>query len=109
MCDVPVEQARTAVRSASRSLSRLLENDPDASGVLEHLDDRPPVDTSSVDHLVRWKQHEFLRIAARDLLALDGFERVVALISAMAADVLDAAMQLAGGDGLTVIGMGKLG
>lgn len=110
MSDAPVvEHARTVVRNASRSLGRLLDSDPAAGDVLERLDDRAPVDASSVDGLVRWKQHEFLRIAARDLLGLDDFERVVAAISLLATDVLDSAVRLAGGDGLAVIGMGKLG
>ena len=95
--------------TASRSLSRVLDSDPDAIGVLEHLERRTPVDTSSVDGLVRWKRHEFLRIAARDLLGIDTFELVAAALAAMAADVLDAAVGLADADGLAVIGMGKLG
>ncbi|MEY2434692.1 MAG: [glutamine synthetase] adenylyltransferase / [glutamine synthetase]-adenylyl-L-tyrosine [Acidimicrobiaceae bacterium] len=104
-----VEGAESVVRNASRSLGRLLDSDPDAVAVLEHLDDRPPVDTSSVDALARWKRHEFLRIAARDLLRIDGLEVVAAALSTMAGDALDAAVGLAGGEGLAVIGMGKLG
>jgi glutamate-ammonia-ligase adenylyltransferase len=104
-----VDDAESVVRNASRSLGRLLDTDPDARAVLEHLDHRPPVDTSSADGLVRWKRHEFLRIAARDLLRVDEFEAVAAALAAMAADVLDTAVALAGGDGLAVIGMGKLG
>ena len=110
MSDAPaVEDVAIVVRNASRSLARLLESDPDAHAVLENLDRRAPVDTSSVDGLVRWKRHEFLRIAARDLLRIDAFEPVAAALSAMAADVLDAAVGLADADGLAVIGMGKLG
>src|SRR5687767_3732519 len=110
MSDAPaVEDVATVVRNASRSLSRLLDSDADAPTVLEHLDDRAEVETSSVDALVRWKRHEFLRIAARDLLELDPFETVAAALAAMAADVLDAAVGLSGAEGLAVIGMGKLG
>ncbi|MEY2452171.1 MAG: [glutamine synthetase] adenylyltransferase / [glutamine synthetase]-adenylyl-L-tyrosine [Acidimicrobiaceae bacterium] len=105
-----VDDAESVLRNASRSLARLLDTDPDAHAVLEHLDQRAPVDTSSVDGLVRWKRHEFLRIAARDLLRIDAFEPVAAALAMMAADVLDAAVGLThGGEGLAVIGMGKLG
>ena len=104
-----VGDAESLLRNASRSLGRLLDTDPDAPAVLDQLDTRAPVDTSSVDRLVRWKRHEFLRIAARDLLQIDSFEAVAAALSAMAADVLDSAVGLAGGDGLAIIGMGKLG
>src|SRR5689334_16112180 len=110
MSDAPaVEDVAVVVRSASRSLSRLLDSDSDAHAVLEHLDDRAPVDPSSAERLVRWKRHEFLRIAARDLLRIDAFESVAAALAAMAADVLDAAVALADAGGLAVIGMGKLG
>ncbi|MEY2459674.1 MAG: [glutamine synthetase] adenylyltransferase / [glutamine synthetase]-adenylyl-L-tyrosine, partial [Acidimicrobiaceae bacterium] len=110
MSDAPaVEDVASVVRTASRSLGRLLDSDPDAHAVLENLERRAPVDTSSVDGLVRWKQHELLRIAARDLMRIDAFEAAAAALSAMAADVLDAALGLAGADGLAVIGMGKLG
>ncbi|MEY2422708.1 MAG: [glutamine synthetase] adenylyltransferase / [glutamine synthetase]-adenylyl-L-tyrosine [Acidimicrobiaceae bacterium] len=104
-----VEEAIAVVRNASRSLARLLDSDPEAPAVLDDLGHRAPVDTASVDGLVRWKRHEFLRIAARDLLGIDALEPVAAGLAAMAADVLDAAVRLADGDGLAVIGMGKLG
>ena len=70
--EVPAaERAVEAVRTASRSLSRLLDTDPTAVDVLDQLDERAPVESSSVDALVRWKRHEFLRIAARDLVGID--------------------------------------
>ncbi len=103
------ERAVEAVRMASRSLSRLLDADPDARDVLVHLDDRAPVNRSSVDALVRWKRHEFLRIAARDLVGIDPFETVAGALADMAADVLDASVELASAAGLGVVGMGKLG
>src|SRR5262245_34731730 len=103
------ERAVEAVRLASRSLSRLLDADPEARDVLERLDERTPVERSSVDGLVRWKRHEFLRIAARDLIALDPFEAVAGALADMASDVLDASVELASADGFAVVGMGKLG
>jgi glutamate-ammonia-ligase adenylyltransferase len=106
---VDAVQAEAVVRRASRSLGRLLDHDATALGVLDDLDRRPPLVDSSPDSLVRWKQHELLRIAARDLLGLDSFEGVTAGLAAMATDVLDEAVRFAGGDGLAVIGMGKLG
>src|SRR5436309_1717658 len=105
----PVETAEHAVRTASRSLGRLLDSDPDAGEILENLDARPAVADDSVDALVRWKRREFLRIAARDLLNIETFDAVAAALSAMAADVFDGAVRLANIDGLAVIGMGKLG
>jgi len=108
--DTPTaERAGDAVRTASRSLSRLLDADPGAHEVLEHLNVRAPVATTSADDLVRWKRHEFLRIAARDLLGIDPFERVAAALADMAADVLDTAVHLADAGDLAVVGMGKLG
>ncbi len=104
-----VEHAVEAVRTASRSLSRLLDADASAMAVLEQLDRRQPVDRASVDGLVRWKNHEFLRIAARDLVGLDAFAIVSAALADLAADVFDAAVELSDVHGLAVIGMGKLG
>ena len=75
------------------------------------LDRRPPVTGATVEELIRWKDLEELRIAARDLLDLDPLEVTVAAISALATDVVEAALRLVGVDGLplAVIGMGKLG
>jgi glutamate-ammonia-ligase adenylyltransferase len=98
-----------AIRAASRSLSRLLDVDPAARAVLDDLDHREEVDASSADALVRWKRHEFLRIAVRDLLRVDDLETTTAALATMAADVLDGALALANAAGLCVIGMGKLG
>jgi glutamate-ammonia-ligase adenylyltransferase len=66
------------------------------------------------DELVRWKQLELLRIAARDLIGLDPLERTTVALADLSADVLDGAALLASalvpGEGeLAVIGMGKLG
>jgi glutamate-ammonia-ligase adenylyltransferase len=98
-----------AVRIASRSLSRLLDADPDARDVLERLSERDPVDRTSIDALVKWKRHEFLRIAARDLVGIDPFETVAGALADMAGDVLEASVELASATGLAVVGMGKLG
>src|SRR4051794_5343586 len=104
-----VDDAERVVRNASRSLGRLLDRDETALAVLAHLDTRAPVDHTSADALVRWKSHEFLRIATRDLLGIDALEQVGAALAAMAADVFTAALELADGEGLAVVGMGKTG
>jgi glutamate-ammonia-ligase adenylyltransferase len=118
------------VIAASRSLTRLLETDPQAVDVLEALDRRPPApplfeaspgsvpparDTGEirlhdpVAALVRWKDHELLRIAARDLAGVDGLEETTAALADLAGDVLRAAVAHVGAEHLAVIGMGKLG
>ena len=104
--------AVVAVVAASRSLGRLVTTDPGIVDVLADLDTRPPLDAADGERLARWKQLEYTRLAARDLLGRDDLPTTVAAISALARDVLDAAVVLAGvddGDRLAVIGMGKLG
>ena len=110
--------AVVAVMAASRSLTRTVEAVPDAAlAVLADLDRRPPVDDSSIEALVAWRNLEFLRIAARDLTGLDPLEAVGAHLAALGNQVLDSSCALAeaadrdGPDGVTlaVIGMGKLG
>ena len=95
--DVPLATAIVAVTGASRHLARLVEADPTTLAVLSDLDLRRPVDHGTVHDLHRWKEHEYLRIAARDLLGIDGLEATVAAISALAADVLAGADALASG------------
>jgi glutamate-ammonia-ligase adenylyltransferase len=107
--DDRLRAAVVAVVGASRSLTRLLEADGDAIDVLAALDRRAPVDATDTAALVEWKRREFLRIAARDLLGADALSDTGAALAAMAADVFEAAVSLAGAPGLTVIGMGKLG
>ena len=51
---------------------------------------------------MRWKDHELLRIAARDLAGIDGLEETTAALADLATDVLRA-------DDMALIGMGKLG
>jgi glutamate-ammonia-ligase adenylyltransferase len=120
----PEGLAATAIRvlAASRSLTRLLETDPVALDVLAELGRRPPVppgdgeppaegppEPDAVEALVRWKDRELLRIAARDLSGADGVELTTAALSEMATDVLRSAVVLARADDLAVVGMGKLG
>lgn len=112
--DGTARAALIAVLAASRSLTRLLEFHPASVEVLFALDRRAPRDDTTVDALVRWKQHEFLRVAARDLIGLDDLETAAGAISDLAADVLHGACLLATVDSpadgaLSVIGMGKLG
>jgi glutamate-ammonia-ligase adenylyltransferase len=98
------------VVAASRSLTRLLERDPGAIDVLARLDDRaaPPA-PGDPDGLVRWKDREFLRIAARDLSGIDDLAATTAALADLAADVLRYAVAEVGAGGQAVVGMGKLG
>jgi glutamate-ammonia-ligase adenylyltransferase len=109
--DPALAAAFAAVTGASRPLTRLLETDPEALSVLAALDRRPPIAGATAEELRRWKHLEELRIAARDLVALDSLEVTVAALSTLAADVLGAGHRHVASDGppLAVIGMGKLG
>ncbi|CAN5741630.1 bifunctional [glutamine synthetase] adenylyltransferase/[glutamine synthetase]-adenylyl-L-tyrosine phosphorylase [soil metagenome] len=110
LADDPLLGAATvAVTAASRSLTRLLETAPAALDVLADLDRPQPVDRRDADALAGSKQLELLRIAARDLLDLDPLESTAAALARLCAGVLAGACELAGADGLAVIGMGKLG
>jgi glutamate-ammonia-ligase adenylyltransferase len=112
--DDAIARGVITVVAASRSLTRVLETDPAGLDVLTQLDFRRavPEPSDDVDELVRWKQLELLRIAARDLLAMDPVEVVVASLSGLAADVLGVAWASSGNSSaspLAIIGMGKLG
>ena len=109
--DPALLHALVAVTGASRFLTRLLVSDAAALGVLTDLDARPPMRDATAAELATWKQHELLRIAARDLAGLDLLEAVGRNLAALADDVLGAAWRLAGpgAAGIAVIGMGKLG
>ena len=110
--DPRLAAAVVTVTAASRQLARLVETGDGALDVLDHLDDRPELVLSGIDALARWKQLEYLRIAARDLLGLDDLSGTVAAVSDLARDVLVAAVALVphhDEDRLAVIGMGKLG
>jgi glutamate-ammonia-ligase adenylyltransferase len=112
--DPALARAVVTVVAASRSLTRVLETDTAALDALTHLSVRPapPGEGADIAEVVRWKQLELLRIAARDLLAIDPVEVVVACLSDLATDVLAAAWAASGDASpppLAVIGMGKLG
>jgi glutamate-ammonia-ligase adenylyltransferase len=109
MADPAFRSALVAVTSASRSLARVLDADPDALDVLADLGTRQPEDAADGDQLLAWKRRELLRIAARDLTGQDEVEATAAALADLGADVLRAAVRLAEADDLAVIGMGKLG
>ena len=88
-----------AVFSASRSLTRFLIADPAAVDVLADLDRRPTPEWADADALVRWKQLEFLRIAARDLTRVDELPEVGGALADLGADVLRGASELVDGAG----------
>ncbi len=101
-----------AVLAASRSLTLLLETDAGALEILGALGRRPsPPRGGELDEesLRRWKAHEYLRIAGRDLLGLDDLPVTAAALSALAVDVLAASCALAATGDVVVVGMGKLG
>jgi len=106
----PLARSVVTVMAASNSLGRLCLNDTRALDVLDDLDRPVPADAADVPALSRSKRLELLRIAARDLLGVDGFEEVGAALADLAAGVLAASVALAAPEGaLAVIGMGKLG
>ena len=108
--DPGLAAAVVTVTGASRHLTHLVENDPEALDVLAALDERRSPKVDAPDQLPRWKDREYLRIAARDLLGTDSLEVTVALVSALARDVMAVAHDLVDVDGsLATIGMGKLG
>ena len=110
--DVGLRSALVAVVGASRSLTRLLLADPPAVEVLAALGSPSPLPPGAgVGEVLRWKQHELLRVAARDLVGRDGLEQVGESLSCVADEVLGAALRLAGpaAGGLAVVAMGKLG
>jgi glutamate-ammonia-ligase adenylyltransferase len=103
-------EAVIAVAGASRSLALQVEADPGSLDTLARLDDPVPVEASSPDALKRWKEREYLRISARDLLGLDDLGVTVGLVSDLAVGVLQGAHTLADPhQPLAVVGMGKLG
>jgi glutamate-ammonia-ligase adenylyltransferase len=98
-----------AVRTASRSLARLLDADASAASVLERLDEPVVVEADDVDELVHQKSHELLRIAARDLTGLDDLRTTARSLSDLGDAVLRRATTIAGAHDLVVVAMGKLG
>jgi glutamate-ammonia-ligase adenylyltransferase len=110
--DPQLARAFVTTVAASRSATRLIHTDPAALDVLADLDAAIPGGSAAdVGELVRWKRLEHLRVMARDLLRLDDLETTTAALADLAAAVLRGAVRIAGdgGDGLAVIGMGKLG
>ncbi|HEY7946755.1 MAG TPA: hypothetical protein VID75_03705, partial [Acidimicrobiales bacterium] len=106
-------RAFVAVVAASNALGRLGAADPRAFDVLDDLDHPVVIDATDALALARSKRLELLRIAARDLLAIDTLDEVGRGLADMADRVLQGAWSLAageiGGADLAVIGMGKLG
>lgn len=110
--DPSIAESLVATVAASRSLTRVIEARPHESvEVLADTGHRPPdVDIDDVDRLVAWRDLEFLRIAARDLVGLDPLETVGDALARLGREVLAHAHRLTedGEGALTVIGMGKL-
>lgn len=110
--DPGIADALVAVLAASRSLTRVIEARPVATmDVLADVERRPSEeDIDDVAGLVEWRDLEYLRIAARDLVGLDSLEQVGDALARLGRDVLAHACRLTDDhDGrLTVIGMGKL-
>lgn len=110
--DPGIADALVAVLAASRSLTRVIEARPVATiDVLADIGRRPSEeDIDDVARLVEWRDLEFLRIAARDLVGLDALEQVGDALARLGRDVLAHACRLTddGAGRLTVIGMGKL-
>ena len=110
MDDDRLRAATVAIAAASRSLTSFVVAEPSSLEVLTALDDRPLLKADDVESLRRWKHLEMLRIAARDLLGIDGLIAVGQQLADLADEVLREACRLAGADtSLAVIGMGKLG
>ena len=106
----PLAHTLVTVSAASNALARLCGAEPNALDVLGALDTPVAMGLGGAGALVRAKQLELLRIAARDLLGLERLEWVGAALAALAEDVLQGAVALAEVSGtLSVIGMGKLG
>jgi len=105
-------EALVAVVAASRAATRLIETDAAALDVLADLDAPAPGGADAAGdpvELVRWKRLAQLRITARDLLGRDTLEGTMAALADLAGGVLEAAVRLAGVEGMAVVGMGKLG
>jgi glutamate-ammonia-ligase adenylyltransferase len=97
------------VRASSRHLARLLDAQPEATSVLADLDTPVPIRGVDTASLEREKALEHLRIAARDLVGLDGMRATTRALSHLGDEVLRRASALAGADDLVVVAMGKLG
>lgn len=109
--DPALRHAVISVIAASRSLGRLVVADGMALEVLGHLERRPAPPDGDAESLARWKRLELLRIAARDLVGVDGLATTGRLLADLADDVLRRAHRLAGpgAEGVAVVAMGKAG
>jgi len=111
--DLTLASRLVAVLAASRSMSRLIGAEPEqAIETLTNLDLRAEPTAASADQLVTWRNFEFLRVTARDLIGIDALEQVGAALAALGRDVLDIAYRLTETDAevtISIIGMGKLG
>jgi glutamate-ammonia-ligase adenylyltransferase len=116
-----VRDSLIAVACASRSLVGALVHDPEMVEPLRDADafarERSvatyvgsAATVSDPDGLRRWKRHEYLRIAARDLLGVADLPTVGRELAALAEACLRRALVLAEPDQpIAVIAMGKLG
>ncbi len=117
-----------AVIAASRSLTAALVSDP---SLVDALRDRPAdplttprgleaylersaraldADADRPRALRRWKRHEYLRIAGRDLLGITELASVTRELADLAEVCLTRALEIAGPElPFAIIGMGKLG
>ncbi len=107
-------RALVAVVAGSNALARVCQRDPRALDVLETLDRVVELDETDREGLARTKQLELLRIAARDLLGMDGLDEVGLSLARLADGVLKKSIRIAcradpGVERLAVVAMGKLG
>jgi [glutamine synthetase] adenylyltransferase / [glutamine synthetase]-adenylyl-L-tyrosine phosphorylase len=115
LADAAAAERLVAVLAASRSLTRLVVADAEALSVVGDPGTRPGLAVDAPpEELIRWKRHELLRIAVRDLAGADDLVATTAALSHLARDVLAASHRLATEDSggevrLAVLAMGKLG
>lgn len=112
--DEVLARRAVAVLAASRSLGDVLVRDPAAASALTGAREVVPDAGRAMADVVAWARRELVRVAARDLTGEAGLEDTVRALSALADDVLRAALDRAvaavgGGLHLVVVGMGKAG
>ena len=113
---------------SSRALGEALQRNPELIAVLDDdaalaatpradlvADAAPRLARAADDaarraQLVRLRQDQFVRVAARDLLGLDAVEDTGGALSSVADALVESALGQSGGDdGFCVVGMGRLG